>query len=141
MRPGEGAFARPVAILLAAPRPLRVRLVHLAASAAALVVVAGAWVTAVELTPASERPYVSSTSDNSELSLIFHFNALGRLTGAHARAALPDHPSPTSVVVLPVDKVTRVDVAVRPRGQVGEALSSSSKALTWPPETALPFCS
>jgi hypothetical protein len=35
----------------------------------------------VELTPAADRPWVSGTSDNSILSLIFEYNGLGRVDG------------------------------------------------------------
>jgi len=35
----------------------------------------------VELTPAADRPWVSGTSDNSVLSLIFGYNGLGRVEG------------------------------------------------------------
>lgn len=39
------------------------------------------WVLAVDLIPASLRPYVGSTQNNSELSLAFGYNGLQRLTG------------------------------------------------------------
>jgi len=48
---------------------------------AAMVLVAGAWPALVELTPAADRPWVSGTSDNSVLSLIFGYNGLGRVDG------------------------------------------------------------
>jgi 4-amino-4-deoxy-L-arabinose transferase-like glycosyltransferase len=57
------------------------RLGRLAAGAAVMVVVGGAWIAAVELTPAGSRPYVGSTSDNSALSLLLDYNGLGRVTG------------------------------------------------------------
>ena len=48
---------------------------------AVLVAVSGAWIAAVDLTPAADRPYVGSTSDNSALSLALDYNGLGRVTG------------------------------------------------------------
>src|SRR5439155_7344486 len=54
---------------------------HLAVAGAVLVVVAGAWIAAVELTPAADRPYVGWTSDNSALSLALDYNGLGRVIG------------------------------------------------------------
>ena len=48
---------------------------------AATVLVGGAWPALVELTPAADRPWVSGTSDNSVLSLIFEYNGLGRVDG------------------------------------------------------------
>ncbi|HLH14765.1 MAG TPA: glycosyltransferase family 39 protein [Solirubrobacteraceae bacterium] len=47
----------------------------------ALLVVGGAWPLLVELTPASQRPWISGTSDNTVLSLIFEYNGLGRVDG------------------------------------------------------------
>ncbi len=48
---------------------------------AALVAVGGAWPLLVTLTPASDRPWISGTSDNSIWSLIFSYNGVGRLAG------------------------------------------------------------
>jgi 4-amino-4-deoxy-L-arabinose transferase-like glycosyltransferase len=39
-----------------------------------------AWVAAVDLTPAEQRPYVGSSHDNSELGLAFGWNGLQRMT-------------------------------------------------------------
>ncbi len=50
-------------------------------AAAAMVLVGGAWPALVELTPAADRPWVSGTSDNRILSLIFEYNGLGRVDG------------------------------------------------------------
>lgn len=57
------------------------KIFHLAAMTAVLVVTSFSWAVAVDLTPASERPYVGSTTDNSEISLIFGYNGINRLTG------------------------------------------------------------
>jgi 4-amino-4-deoxy-L-arabinose transferase-like glycosyltransferase len=57
------------------------RIVHLLLAAAVLLVVSLSWVTAVDLIPASQRPWVGSTTNNSELSLAIGYNGLQRLTG------------------------------------------------------------
>jgi 4-amino-4-deoxy-L-arabinose transferase-like glycosyltransferase len=64
-----------------APRGRLVALRQLLAGGAAMVVIGGAWPLLMALTPAAERPWVSGTSDNSILSLIFGYNGLGRLSG------------------------------------------------------------
>jgi hypothetical protein len=46
-----------------------------------MLIVGGAWPLLVALTPAADRPFVSGTSDNTILSLIFGYNGLGRVTG------------------------------------------------------------
>jgi len=67
--------------LYAAPTALRRRLVQLLAAAGAMVVSAGWWIAAVALTPASMRPWVGGSQDNSILELTLGYNGLGRLTG------------------------------------------------------------
>lgn len=57
------------------------RLLALVAAGAAMGVVSFAWIAAVELTPASQRPYVGSSTDNTELGLTFEYNGLGRVEG------------------------------------------------------------
>jgi len=79
------AFVVVPAIVLAwlwiAPRGRLAAIRQLLAGGAAMLVVAGAWPLLVMLTPASDRPWISGTSDNSILSLIFGYNGLGRVTG------------------------------------------------------------
>ena len=70
-----------LAYLVFARTSLRARLVHLAVAGVALAVVSSAWIVAVDLTPAADRPYVGSTTDNSALSLALGYNGLGRVTG------------------------------------------------------------
>ncbi len=54
---------------------------QLCAGGVAMVLVGGAWPALVELTPAADRPWISGTSDNRVLSLIFEYNGLGRVDG------------------------------------------------------------
>ncbi len=69
--------------LLGAPRLLswKRRLLHLTALTVVILVVSFAWAVAVDLTPASQRPYVGSSSQNSMLDLIINYNGLGRIEG------------------------------------------------------------
>src|SRR4051794_28373583 len=64
-----------------APKGRLAALQQLLAGGAAMVVVGGAWPLLMLLTPASDRPWVSGTADNSILSLIFGYNGLGRIAG------------------------------------------------------------
>ncbi|QZZ32824.1 glycosyltransferase family 39 protein [Streptomyces sp. ST1015] len=64
-----------------APVPVRKRLGQLAAATGALVVSGGWWVAIVELWPASSRPYIGGSQNNSFLELTFGYNGLGRLNG------------------------------------------------------------
>jgi 4-amino-4-deoxy-L-arabinose transferase-like glycosyltransferase len=53
----------------------------LALASALLLAISLSWALAVDLTPASQRPYVGSSGNNSELSLILGYNGLNRLVG------------------------------------------------------------
>lgn len=67
------------AYLLAAPVTIRVRLAHLAAAAAVTALVSVSWMAVVSVVPASHRPYVDGTQDNSVFSQTFQYNGLSRL--------------------------------------------------------------
>ncbi|MDT7842545.1 ArnT family glycosyltransferase [Streptomyces justiciae] len=73
----------PLAIVYAvcAPVSLKKRFGQLAAATAALIVSGGWWVAIVELWPASSRPYIGGSQNNSFLELTFGYNGLGRLNG------------------------------------------------------------
>ncbi|MGW6719141.1 ArnT family glycosyltransferase [Streptomyces sp. NPDC054995] len=73
----------PLAVLYAvcAPVPVRKRLGQLALSTLTMVVAGGWWVAIVELMPASSRPYVGGSQNNSFLELTFGYNGLGRING------------------------------------------------------------
>jgi 4-amino-4-deoxy-L-arabinose transferase-like glycosyltransferase len=68
----------------AAPTSLRRRLGQLLAGAAALAVSAGWWVAIVALWPASSRPFIDGSPDNSILNLIFEYNGLDRVLSSGA---------------------------------------------------------
>src|SRR3954452_179229 len=70
-----------VAWLWVAPRGRWAAARQLLAGGCAMVVVGGAWSLLMALTPASDRPWISGTSDNSIWSLIWGYNGFGRLDG------------------------------------------------------------
>ncbi|WP_406247413.1 glycosyltransferase family 39 protein [Streptomyces anulatus] len=73
----------PLAVLytVCAPVPVRKRFGQLALSTLTMVVAGGWWVAIVELMPASSRPYVGGSQNNSFLELTFGYNGLGRING------------------------------------------------------------
>lgn len=80
--------------LWVAPRGRAAAARALLAGGAALTAVGLAWPVLVWLTPASDRPWISGTADNSVWSLILGYNGLGRLLGqGAARAAAAARPS------------------------------------------------
>ncbi|WP_433374111.1 glycosyltransferase family 39 protein [Actinoplanes sp. CA-142083] len=73
------AFA--LAYLIAGPPKLGKRIVQLLIAGVALVVSAGWYIAIVELVPASMRPYIGGSQNNSILELALGYNGLGRLSG------------------------------------------------------------
>ncbi|MEV0781715.1 glycosyltransferase family 39 protein [Streptomyces sp. NPDC050423] len=73
----------PLAVLYAVFAPVSVgkRFGQLGLSALAMVVAGGWWVAIVELWPASSRPYIGGSQNNSFLELTFGYNGLGRING------------------------------------------------------------
>ncbi|EFH89788.1 ArnT family glycosyltransferase [Ktedonobacter racemifer] len=67
--------------LLTAPLSWRKRILHLVLATLIMLIVSFSWIVAVDMVPASQRPYVDSTSDNSELSLTLGYNGIQRLLG------------------------------------------------------------
>jgi 4-amino-4-deoxy-L-arabinose transferase-like glycosyltransferase len=72
-----------LAYLLCAPTSLRRRVGQLLGAGVAVVLAAGWWVLAVDLTPASARPYIGGSGDNTALGLAFGYNGLSRITGSN----------------------------------------------------------
>ncbi|MGW0465715.1 ArnT family glycosyltransferase [Streptomyces sp. NPDC003027] len=64
-----------------APAGIGRRIGQLALAGLALIVSAGWWVALVELWPASSRPYIGGSRNNSFLELTFGYNGLGRING------------------------------------------------------------
>jgi 4-amino-4-deoxy-L-arabinose transferase-like glycosyltransferase len=98
-----------VAYILIKAIPLKKRIIHLAIASVVLVVVSLSWAVIVDLVPASERPYVGSSSDNSELELIFGHNGIERLTGSSGTSGGGDQEMPEGMsddMAMPGDQTT-----------------------------------
>jgi 4-amino-4-deoxy-L-arabinose transferase-like glycosyltransferase len=70
-----------LAYLLCAPGSWRRRLAMLSAAGLVAGIASFSWIAFVEATPASQRPFVGSSTDNTELGLTFSYNGLGRVEG------------------------------------------------------------
>ncbi|OLF19070.1 ArnT family glycosyltransferase [Actinophytocola xanthii] len=70
-----------LAYLVAAPATLGRRFAHLGAAAVSTVVSAGWYVALVDLWPASSRPYIAGSTNDSLLELALGYNGLGRIFG------------------------------------------------------------
>ncbi|WP_435172658.1 ArnT family glycosyltransferase [Gordonia hongkongensis] len=78
-----------VTYLAFGPRGWLRRLGQLFAALGAMIVSAGWWILAVELWPASSRPYIGGSQNNSILELTLGYNGLGRLNGNETGAVVP----------------------------------------------------
>ncbi len=70
-----------VAYLWAGPPRLGTRIWQMLLMGAGIIVGAGWWILAAELTPAADRPYFGGSTNNNILQLAIGYNGLGRLTG------------------------------------------------------------
>jgi 4-amino-4-deoxy-L-arabinose transferase-like glycosyltransferase len=86
-----------LAYLLCAPGSIWARIARLSVAGVVMVVVSFAWITFVDSTPASKRPYVGSSTNNSEVGLTFEYNGFGRVGGQNG--------GPNQVTVLPGARV------------------------------------
>lgn len=57
------------------------RALKLLAAGVLMVAVSFSWIAYVEATPASQRPYVGGSTDNTEIGLTFDYNGFGRVEG------------------------------------------------------------
>ncbi len=67
--------------LVAGPPKLLRRFLQLVALGIAMLLSFGWWIAVVELTPASSRPYIGGSQNNSFWNVLFGYNGFGRLTG------------------------------------------------------------
>jgi 4-amino-4-deoxy-L-arabinose transferase-like glycosyltransferase len=72
-----------LAYIVCAPGSIWRRALQLLAAGLLMVIVSFSWIAFVELTPASQRPYVGSSTNDSELGLTFGYNGLGRVEGEY----------------------------------------------------------
>ncbi|MCF8588543.1 glycosyltransferase family 39 protein [Gordonia sp. HY366] len=78
-----------IVYFVAAPGSWKRRVGHLFAALGSLIVGAGWWVFAVTLWPASSRPYIGGSPNNSILELTLGYNGLGRLSGDEEGSVVP----------------------------------------------------
>ncbi|MFE9576192.1 glycosyltransferase family 39 protein [Nocardia sp. NPDC006044] len=84
----EGLMVLPalgIAYLVVAPTSLRNRLWHLAGAAVALAVSSGWYVLLTILWPASSRPYLAGSTNNTFMDLVLGYNGFARFLGQNHR--------------------------------------------------------
>ncbi|MEI6044081.1 MAG: glycosyltransferase family 39 protein [Chloroflexota bacterium] len=76
----------------------RKRVLHLTITSLVIVAISLSWAVVVDLTPASQRPYVDSSSVNSELDLILNYNGLSRVEGQ--TSGIGEMPTPPTGIAI-----------------------------------------
>lgn len=98
----EGLMVMPalgLVYLIAAPVAFRSRIWHLLGALAALLASAGWFVVLTLLWPASSRPYIAGSTDNSFMNLVLGYNGFGRILGTnHMGKGGPGGPSQVHTV-------------------------------------------
>ena len=90
----EGLMVMPaigLTYLVAAPAGLRHRLLHLTGALVAFVVSAGWFVVLTIVWPASSRPYIAGSADNSFMDLVLGYNGFARVQGRNHPDFGPPH--------------------------------------------------
>jgi 4-amino-4-deoxy-L-arabinose transferase-like glycosyltransferase len=95
------------AFLVCAPGSVRRRLLQLLGAGVLMAAVSFSWIAAVEATPASKRPYVGSSTNNSELGLTFEYNGFGRVEG---QAGGPGQTKDSAGASVPASRQRQVEV-------------------------------
>jgi 4-amino-4-deoxy-L-arabinose transferase-like glycosyltransferase len=84
-----------IGYLVAAPAPLRRRLWQLGVAGVVMLAVSLSWVALYTFTPASDRPYVDGSTDNSAIAMVFGYNGLERF-GISVKGAVTSGPGVTT---------------------------------------------
>jgi 4-amino-4-deoxy-L-arabinose transferase-like glycosyltransferase len=118
-----------LAYLLCAPGSRLRRTGMLSVAVLVMGIASFSWIAVVELAPASQRPYVGSSTDNTELGLTFNYNGFGRVEGESGGPGQ-----------IPVSEGARVPLLRHHRSGGGRATHSrvGHKPITGVPSPVLP---
>ncbi|BBY58605.1 ArnT family glycosyltransferase [Mycolicibacterium sarraceniae] len=78
--------------LIAAPTTVRARILHLLGAMAAFLVSAGWFVVLTVVWPASSRPFIAGSTDNSFMDLVLGYNGFTRVAGRNHMSMGPSDP-------------------------------------------------
>jgi 4-amino-4-deoxy-L-arabinose transferase-like glycosyltransferase len=113
------------------------RLAHLGIATVLLLVVSLSWVVIVDLTPSDSRPYVGSSTDNTELELIVGHNGLSRLVAGGMRSLNGNNAAPRLDGGQPVAAGSEGGQIRPPSPSDGQRLASQGGAAgQFPPRSA-----
>ncbi len=93
--------AMAIGYLFGAPHGLRSRLGRGSLAGLAAVGLSLVWMTAIQLTPAADRPYIDGSTNNNVYSMVFGYNGFNRLMPGLVPGAIGDHVYRPAIPVSP----------------------------------------
>lgn len=82
-----------IGTLVAGARPVRQAVARTGALVGVAVAASLAWITAIQLTPAADRPYIDGSTDNNVFAMVFGYNGIGRFIPSAVPGAVGYHAS------------------------------------------------
>ncbi|MFI5783019.1 ArnT family glycosyltransferase [Nocardia sp. NPDC051570] len=95
----EGLMVLPalgLAYLIAAPNPIRTRIIQLFGALVAMLAASGWYVFVTLLWPASSRPYLAGSTDNNFMNLVLGYNGFARVLGRNHGGGAPHAATPAA---------------------------------------------
>ena len=125
-----------LAYVLCSPGSALRRVGRLLAAGVLMLAVSFSWIAFVEATPASKRPYVGGSTNNTELGLTFEYNGVGRVEG---EAGGPGRiPSGSGALAHAVAPAQAAGAPTAPRPGAPRGASNTTGAPSRPPHAARP---
>lgn len=115
-----------VAYLLAAPHPLAQRIRRALLAGALTLLLSLAWVTFIQLTPASDRPYIDGTTNNNAFTMVFGYNGLNRVIPNLVPGVVGNTTTNVPAVARVDLRLGRTDRSVEPSSGPGRPLPMTS---------------
>ncbi len=78
-----------IGYLVAAGGPLRTRMLRVGIAGAVTVLLSLGWITAMQLTPAQDRPYIDGSTNDNAYSMVFGYNGIDRIVPGLVPGAVP----------------------------------------------------
>jgi 4-amino-4-deoxy-L-arabinose transferase-like glycosyltransferase len=127
------------AYLVCAPGTVTRRMMKLLVAGVVMAVVSFSWITFVELTPASQRPFVGSSTNNTEIGLTFDYNGFGRVEGEIGGPGnLPEaegaglHVTPRPAPLRPLTSLRRVFAIRNPSAHHAASTRTTTRVASAP---------
>ncbi len=108
-----------IGYLVAAPHPLLVRIRRVLIAGVVAALLSLSWMTAIQLVPAADRPYIDGSTNNTTYSMVFGYNGLNRIIPNLVPGAVGDRPASSTSPPPTVQHLAPIgDTAAQPGDRV-----------------------